>query len=233
MHNTALKPLTVCLLAATLGAGCQSNPSQDDSGSGYETSGGSSSDATRTKTEGAMAGALIGGLLGYAIGGDSKGALIGAAVGGGAGFLVGNEIAKRKQQYASEEDFLDAEIVSAQEYNATTLAYNDKLRGEIAQLERDTKLLESRYRAGLAGRDEVIREREKVQQELASANQVYENLEKEYEIKTAILQEQQQQGGDSPQVRALEQEIAQLKRNMDELQSQSVQLAQIDERLTV
>jgi hypothetical protein len=226
MYNSRIKPLAACLLAGTLAVGCQTNPTQTDTGGG-------SSDATRTKTEGAVAGAAIGALLGYAIGGDSKGALIGAALGGGTGFFVGNEIAKRKQQYASDEDFLDAEIASAKEYNATTVAYNNKLRGEIAQLDRDTKLLESRYRAGLASRDELAREQESVQQELASANQLYDDLKKEYEIKTAILQEEQQQDGGSPQVKALEREIAQLKKNMDELQSQSVQLAQIDERLTL
>ena len=35
--------------------------------------------------------------------------------------------------------------------------YAPRVRGEIAQLDRDTKLLESRYRAGLAGGDEVVR----------------------------------------------------------------------------
>lgn len=228
MNSNTLKPLAVCLLAGTLAAGCQTSPSQNDTG------GSATSDSTRTKTEGAVAGALIGGLLGYAIGGDSKGALIGAAVGGGTGFLVGNEIAKRKQQYANEEDFLDSEIASAKEYNETTRAYNTKLKGEIAQLDRDTKLMESRYRAGLASRDEVIREREKVQEEMASANKLYDDLKKEYEIKTAILDDQKKGGGgSSPQARALEKEIAQLKKNMDQLQSQSVQLAQIDERLTL
>ncbi|NCC94357.1 MAG: glycine zipper 2TM domain-containing protein, partial [Opitutae bacterium] len=54
------------------------------------------SDQNRTKAEGTGVGAVVGGLLGLAIGGG-RGAAIGAAAGAGLGFLVGNEIAKRKQ----------------------------------------------------------------------------------------------------------------------------------------
>jgi len=236
MKTLHTKPVLVTLLAGTLLVGCQTTPPQTDDGGGYTTgssSSSSTSDTNRTRAEGAIGGAVIGGLLGLAIGGDSKGALIGAAVGAGAGLIVGNEIAKRKQQYANEEDFLDAEIASAREYNATAVAYNDKLRQDIAQLDRDTQLLQSRYKAGLASRDELAHERQHLKNEIASANKVYENLEKEYEIKVAILEEQKKKGSNTPQVRALEQEIGQLKRNMDQLENQSVQLAQIDDRLTL
>ena len=40
-------------------------------------------------------------------------------------------------------------------------------------------------------------------------------------------------GGDDIYVQQLEDEISSLKENMDQLQAQSVQLAQIDERLTI
>ena len=233
MKTMHCKPVLVTLLAGALLAGCQSNPSQTDEGGGYTTGSSSTSDTNRTRAEGAIGGAVIGGLLGLAIGGDSKGALIGAALGTGVGLIVGNEIAKRKQQYASEEDFLDAEIASAKEYNATAVAYNNKLRRDIAQLDRDTQRLQSRYKAGLASRDDLANERDSVKNQIASAKKVYENLEKEYEIKVAILEEQKKKGSNTPRVRALEQEIGQLKKNMDQLQSQSVQLAQIDDRLTL
>jgi len=235
MKTLQSKSVLIPLVAGILLAGCQTNPTQTDDSGGYTTgsSSTSTSDTNRTRAEGAIGGAVIGGLLGLAIGGDSKGALIGAAVGAGAGLIVGNEIAKRKQQYASEEDFLDAEIASAREYNATAVAYNNKLRRNIAQLDRDTQLLTSRYRAGLASRDDLVNERDNLKGEIASAKKVYGNLEKEYEIKVAILEEQKKKGANTPQVRALEAEVSQLKKNMDQLQSQSVQLAQIDDRLTL
>ena len=233
MKTLQSKLVLATILAGTLVAGCQTSPTQTEDSGGYTTGSSSTSDTNRTRTEGAIGGAVIGGLLGLAIGGDSKGALIGAALGTGVGLIVGNEIAKRKQQYANEEDFLDAEIASAQEYNSTAVAYNNKLRRNIAQLDRDAQLLQSRYKAGLASRDDLANERQSVKKEIASAKKVYESLEKEYEIKVAILEEQKNKGSSTPQVRALEQEISQLKKNMDQLQSQSVQLAQIDDRLTL
>jgi phage tail tape-measure protein len=109
------------------------------------------SDQKRTKIEGAAIGALAGGLLGVALGGDSKvaGALIGAAVGAGAGYLVGNEVAKRKAKYASEEDFLDAEIETATEFNQTAREYNEALRVQIAELDVKSQELRTQYEAGL------------------------------------------------------------------------------------
>ncbi len=232
MTRSMVKSPSITLLAALLTVGCQSNPSQSDD-SGYSSTSSSEEDASRTRTEGAVFGAVIGGLLGAAIG-DSEGALIGAAVGAGAGYLIGDEIAERKQNYAREEDFLDAEIASARQYNAATAKYNNKMRGEIAQLDKRTRLLESRYKAGLASRNELERERGNVQQQIASANKVHENVKKEYEIKVAVLQEQKQKrGAGSPYVQQLQREITELKANMDRLEAQSVQLAQLDDRLTL
>jgi uncharacterized protein YcfJ len=207
-------------------AGCQSNPLS----SGDATS----ADADTTRAQGAGVGALVGGLLGYAITGDAKGALIGAAVGGGTGYIVGNEVAKRKQKYASEEDFLDAEIASAREYNATARSYNRQLRNDIAQLEKQTKSLEARYKSGRATKTQMEKERSSVQKQIASSKKVYENLKKEYDIKVAVLEDRRKsKGAGDPYVKQLQNEIASLKKNMDQLEAQSVQLAQLDDRLSV
>ena len=237
------KAILATLAACVLAAGCQSNPSKNDDPAVSEgtseptsTSSSGSPDATRTRTEGAVVGALVGSLLGYALGGDNRTAstLIGAAAGAGVGYLVGNEIAKRKQRYATEEDFLDSEIASAKEYNVTATAYNDQLREDIVQLEKRAGLLESRYRAGLASRDEVQAERASLREQIASSDKIYEGLKKEYDIKVAVAAERKQaKGGDDIYVQQLEEEISSLNEKMDQLQAQSVQLAQIDERLTI
>lgn len=215
--------ILIAVITVVLG-GCGSNPSQDGSGA--------SSDQTRTRVEGTAAGALIGGLLGYAIGGK-KGMAIGGLVGGGTGFVVGNEIAKRKAQYASEEDFLDAEIASAQEFNRSTAQYNNQLRGEIAQLRQEADLLESRYRAGLVSRDTLNERRQVVQTRISRTDKIYNTLKNEYDVKVAVYDEQRQQGSDTQRVKQLQTEIAGLKTNLDQLQTQSVQLAQIEDRLTL
>ena len=216
----------ILLAAVTLAVGgCSSTPSQDGSST--------SSDQTQTRVEGTAAGAVIGGLLGYAIGGGGKGAAIGAAIGGGTGYLIGNDVAKRKAAYVSQEDFLDAEIASAQEFNRSTAQYNGQLRGEIVQLEQQSNLLESRYRAGLVTRDALDESRQQVQAKISRTDKVYANLKKEYEVKLAIYDDQKQQGSDAGRVQQLQAEITGLKGNLDQLQSQSVQLAQIEDRLTL
>src|SRR5215510_1416336 len=119
-----LKDIMTVLLVVTLLAGCATM-----------------SDETRTKTEstavGTGAGAAAGALLGYLLGGK-QGALIGAgagaALGAGGGYLYGNHVANRKKEYARQEDYLDALIVSAQRVNDRT----DALRQEIVQLETET-----------------------------------------------------------------------------------------------
>ena len=96
-------------------------------------------DQTRTRTEGALAGSLIGGGLGAIIGHQSgaglEGALIGAAVGGLAGLAVGNHVANKKAAYASQEAWLDACIANAEKVNAQARSYNNSLRSKIASLE--------------------------------------------------------------------------------------------------
>jgi len=108
------------------------------------------------------------------------------------------------------------------------------MRGEIAQLDSRTQLLESRYRAGLASRNELEQERANLRRQIASAKKVHANVKKEYEIKVAVLDEQKKKrGSGSPYVQQLEKEITELKSNMDRLEAQSVQLAQLDDRLTL
>ncbi|MCA1794334.1 MAG: glycine zipper 2TM domain-containing protein [Desulfobacteraceae bacterium] len=102
------------------------------------------SDQNRTKTEGTAVGAVAGGLLGMLIG-KEQGAAIGALAGAGVGYLVGNEVAKRKQAYASNEEFLDAEIAGTREFNVTAVAYNQKVSREIAALEKESRSLRTRY----------------------------------------------------------------------------------------
>lgn len=225
MSNKAFLP-ALCISVAIGMSGCASSPSDD--------SGASRSDSTRTKQEGSMMGAVVGGLLGAALGGDNmgKGALIGAVVGAGLGYVVGDEIAERKEKYASEEDFLDGEIISAQDLNVTAEQYNASLVRDIERLDAQTGSLRSEYAAGRVTRDQLVAERETVQAKIDATGKVLDDLNKEHEIKVAIYDEQlQKRGIEDVQVERLEYEIAQLKQNIDELNQHSQQLASIDERL--
>lgn len=209
--------LLVPLLAMLLVGGCETLPDQQ-----------------RTQAEGAAVGAVLGGLLGYAIGGDAKSAAVGAALGGGAGYLVGNEIAERKQQYANAEDFLDAEIQRTAEFNRTTRQYNNQLRKDIATLDKESRTLQKRYQSGKASRADLAKKKQQLENKIAKHNQLEATLAKEQEINTAILTEERQNRGDKdPYVKRLDKENKELQAQIETLRKSSVQLANIDERLSV
>jgi len=191
------------------------------------------SDQTRTKAEGAGVGAVLGGLLGYAVGGE-KGAAIGAAVGAGAGFLVGNEIAKRKQAYASTEDFLDAEIANTQEYNKTAIAYNAQLSKDVAQLETESTALRAKYDKGQVDKKALAAKSDSLQKKIDDSKKLEDTLAKELEVQTAILEDEKKtRPADDQYIVRLEKEVAALQKNLDTLRDGSTQLAKIDQRLSV
>lgn len=201
----------------------------------------STSDQTKTKAGGTAFGALVGGALGYALGGK-EGAAIGAVLGGGAGFLVGNEVAKRKAQYASREDFLDAEIVRVAEFNETTRVYNAKLREDIRELTLETDQLRANYDGQKQQKKEMEKKRADVRQRIKNAEELRDNLNQELEVQMAILEEerkvqeqakQQAEGQDKERLANLEKEVEELRMNIAQLQEGTVQLASIDERLSI
>ncbi len=191
------------------------------------------SDQNRTKAEGTGVGAVVGGLLGYAVGGG-RGAAIGAALGAGAGFLVGNEIAKRKQAYANTEDFLDAEIANTKEYNKTAVAYNAKLSKDVASLDKESKALRAKYDKGQVDKKTLTAKSDALQKKIDDSKKLEDTLAKELEVQTAILAEEKKtRPADDQYIARLEKEVAALQKNLDKLREGSSQLAQIDQRLSV
>lgn len=201
----------------------------------------STSDQTKTKAGGTALGAVLGGVLGYAIGGK-EGAAIGAVVGGGAGFLAGNVVAKRKAQYADREDFLDAEIVRVAEFNETTRTYNVKLREDIQVLTLESEQVRANYAEKREQKKEVEKTRADVQKRIKNAEELRKDLNQELEVQTAILEEErkiQEQAKEQPKdqdkarLATLENEVEELRANIAQLQEGTVQLAGIDERLSI
>ena len=206
--------LTVALLAGSM-VGC------------------ATTDEQRTRTEGAAAGALIGGLLGYAVD-RQRGAAVGALIGGGAGFAVGNEIAKRKQEYASTEDFLDGEIARVDEFNRTARAYNSRLRQDIARLDQEAQQLRSQFTEGRIQRDRLDGKRNELQRQIATSQELEVALAEELQIQQTILeQEAPGRAQNDPYITRLEREVQLLEANLATLRDGSEQLARIDQRLSV
>jgi hypothetical protein len=190
-------------------------------------------DQQRTQAEGAAAGAVIGALIGYAID-KEQGAAIGALVGGGAGFVVGNEIAKRKKAYANTEDFLNAQIARVAEFNRTTLAYNNKLRREIASLDRESRRLQAQYKSGTVQKQALASKRNALQEKIAGSKKLEQTLVQEQKVQSQILAEERKtRPANDPYIRKLESEVKTLQGNIETLRSNNTQLAQIDPRLSV
>lgn len=191
------------------------------------------SDQNRTKTEGTAVGAVAGGLLGMLIG-KEQGAAIGALAGAGVGYLVGNEVAKRKQAYASNEEFLDAEIAGTREFNVTAVTYNQKVSREIAALEKESRSLRTRYDQGKVEKSALAAKSKTLRKRLADNAKLEDTLAKELKVQTAILaQGHKEHPADGKYLARLEKEVNALQKNLGKLRDSSTQLASIDQRLSV
>jgi len=211
-----LRVMGLVVMSIGLLSGCETMPDDD-----------------RTRAEGAAAGALIGALLGYAVDRE-RGAAIGALVGGGAGLAVGDQIARRKQAYATTEDFLDAQIAATAQLNAEARTHNAGLRRESSRLEREAQALRTRYDAGRVQRSSLVSKRNEVNEQLQSSRQLEQVLTEELEIQSTIAREEREQRPrNDPYVARLDREVQALQRNLEQLRAGNEQLASIDQRLSV
>lgn len=109
------------------------------------------SDGRVTQSQGAGLGAMGGALLGVGFGAltgmDSsqigRAAAIGGAVGALGGLAYGTSVAKKKAQYAQQEDYLTFAIAEAEKRNSEAIAYNKSLATEVASLEKQVQSLPS------------------------------------------------------------------------------------------
>ena len=182
------------------------------------------------------AGALLGGLAGALIGGDSKGALIGAAIGaaagGAAGYAYGDHVASQKAKYASEEDWLDQCISSARQVNQETLAYNNQLRTDIAQLDAETHRLEKQYAARQASKKTLLAEKTRIDAAIKTTDEKLARARFELDSqKQAVVQVKENSSKDETQ--ALDMEIAKLEGLIKDLEQHSEDLAGLSSRMSV
>lgn len=129
---------------------------------------GCANDQQRTRAEGAGVGALVGAVIGGAIAGRD-GAAIGAVVGAGGGAVIGDQQAKKKQQYAEREDALNLAIQRAQETTRLARVANEGLRREIVVLDDAVRRLRGQ-RMNAERRTELARaSRQRMEQSNAQA----------------------------------------------------------------
>lgn len=197
------------------------------------------SDGTRTKTEatalGAGGGALLGGLIGALAGGSDAawvGAAVGAGVGGIAGYAYGSHVAREKAKYASQEDWLDACIDSAEKVNRENRAYNAALEKEVRSLAAETDTLASVYARKKVRKSALTREKKKIDAKLAEAEKTLKRSHFELENQKVALADARK-SGKSRQAGELDREIAELKATIAELEGHTESLASMSARMAV
>jgi hypothetical protein len=181
--------------------------------SGCATTDGAMSDQQATAAQGAAFGAILGGLLGAAVSDNrATGALVGAAAGGLIGYGIGGSIAERKAQYASEEDFLIAEIQRNQEFAREAATQNQQIRQEIAQLDRESQRMQREYQAGRVSRDTMTRQKAGLEKQLTKAKQINTLAEKQLADADQVHKESRQTRGPRDQyTQQLEQNLVELR----------------------
>ncbi|WDP85674.1 MAG: hypothetical protein HUN05_11475 [Desulfobacter sp.] len=201
---------------------------------------GTTQDGQRTRNEGtavgAGTGAVLGALVGALVGGDSKGALIGAAVGavagGAAGYAYGDHVASKKAEYAKEEDWLDQCIASAQKVNQETLAYNEKIRSDIAILDAETQKLEQQYTARQTSKERLLAEKKDIELALKTTNEKLSRAQFELDSQKQAMA-QLDPNTPNNQSKDLDAEIAKLETLISELAQHSEDLAGLSGRMSV
>lgn len=200
------------------------------------TTGSGSSDSSQTKKEGIAWGALIGTAIGAGIGyalqgkdGLKKGAAIGAVAGAGAGYLAGSKVAQIKEQYASEEDQLNAEIQLAAQYNEELSTSNKETLDQIDILSQEIMNIQ-------AGSSSLVAQGgalEKKKQEIRSLTEKNNSKINEMNKELAALQEYKQSVAQAQNAGQLEQEISTLQANIAMLDQNNRQMAQLADSLSV
>ena len=197
-------------------------------------------DSGRTKAEGTAVGAGIGAGLGAIAGaifggkqGAALGAGIGAVAGAGAGYVAGSAVAKKKQEYAQQEDQLNEQIRVIAENNKELGDYNEQMTTKIAALEKEISVLKSRYSKGKARATALKNKQDEITALISEANTRIDSKK----LELARLDEYRQSLNsmqDQTNVAKLDQEVGTLKNNIAMLdKNANVQMAQLKESLNV
>ena len=143
----------------------------------------------RDRITGATVGAVLGGIAGGIIGHQSdraaEGAAIGAVVGGGVGYVVGDTVAKRREKFADEAAYLEAETLEVEKALAAQRSQNEELRQGIKRVDMAIIRLEDARERGENIRDEKVA----ILAALHSSIDENERLDQDYRTALAYLTE--------------------------------------------
>ncbi len=192
-------------------------------------------DGTRTVAEGTgagvVAGAVLGGILAIATG-DAKWVAIGAGVGGVIGLGAGVYVAKKKEEYATQEQWLDACIKEAQSSNKAIASYNAQLRKRLGELNLKSTRLAADYNRQAAKASDMKAMQNAIAEQQKANDTYISNAEKQIARQKGYVRDARAEKKNE-QAAIIEEEISRMEVQVAELREESSKLASMSMRVSI
>ena len=196
---------------------------------------GCATDAQRTQTEGAVAGAAIGAGIG-AIAGGKEATVVGAAAGTVIGGIVGSKVAADKAEYARREDALRASAERANLLAEATRQHNTTLTAQLAELQKNVQRLRTEKMSATARKNLTLAHQTKVAGLMQGVDTQLAQVRDEVTKQQALLKQEQrlaQQNNDQrlqPGMQQVAMAIRDLQTTEQALERAKAQLQLVDQK---
>lgn len=178
-----------------------------------------------TVAEGAVVGTAAGAAIGLVACGKKKGAecaLLGGLIGAIVGTVAGIFVDTKQSEYATTEDYYDAQIKEATQLNQAMARHNRNLRQSIQADRRQMDSLIAQYQSGRANKTQLETLRNDIEKKRQSNSNNLKDLEKELEKQQTLLAKMQQEKSRKAdllrkQIKKTQDETTALRKSVDEM----------------
>jgi outer membrane lipoprotein SlyB len=191
-------------------------------------------DQSATQMEGTLAGAGLGAVLGGLIGGR-EGALWGAGLGAGAGFLVGNEVANRKQAYSSQEALIAGETQRVANLVQEIENTNTILRQEIVSYNAQISALKTQIQRNSNAKEQLRQQKVSIDKRHQQAKKSLQAVENELKTAETLHADTKKQAGkkNANELKAWENRINSLRTQKIKLEKNTHQLQSVSNTIAL
>ena len=181
---------------------------------------------------GAVFGAVTGAVIGNQSGDAAQGALIGGLAGAAAGALYGNHVANKKEEFANQEDYLDACLAQAESVRVETAKKNATLLAEIAALDEQVEAYAARQAEEEANLDEAQQIKQQLAASIDTTESTLNTVQDEIRVQQDVRTQEEPSAGEE-KLAALDEQIRLLEEQKLELTEQAQHLASLSSRMSV
>lgn len=197
---------------------------------------GETKDEKDTKGQAAIVGTAAGAFIGSRVANNSLvGGLIGGAVGGLAGYKVGEEIARRKKAYKSQEDMIEKESENVSNWVSELQKTNAQLRKDIAGYKKRIAEINKKMKEDSSRKAALKKEKASIEKKYKAAKQALEGVEKEIEVTQALYNDAKKspEAKNASKLKAWEGKIASLKKEKVQLNQRTNDLQSVSSTISV